>query len=379
MNVYVRELVSALAHAGVDCTTYTRAYSADLPEVVEIEPNHRLVHVPAGDFDLPKEELPSVIDAFTDNVRHHIKKNGGTDVVHANYWLSGVAGHSLKHELNVPLVTTFHTFARVKAQGGDPESVQREIAETSIIGCADAICVSCTEEERQFVELYGNPPGSIEIVAPGVEHAFFAPGDKRGARKALGLGSYPVLLFVGRIQPLKGVDVAVRSLAALARKDAILLVVGGASGVEGDTELERVKTLIDQLGVADRVKFIAPQSHHMLSTYYRAADAVLVPSRSESFGLVALEAAACGTPVVANAVGGLLTIVEHGRTGFLVPDRDPELFARHTFEILDNPAMADAMSRHAAERARQYTWSFAGARLRRVYADLASRDRVICA
>jgi D-inositol-3-phosphate glycosyltransferase len=186
------------------------------------------------------------------------------------------------------------------------------------------------------------------------------------------------LLFVGRIQPLKGVDVAVRSLAALPNKDAVLLVVGGASGSEGETELARVKALIDELGVSERVKFVAPQEHHILSTYYRAADAVLVPSRSESFGLVALEAAACGTPVVANAVGGLLTIVEHGRTGFLVPDRDPELFAKHTSDILENVALADALSRNAADRARQYTWSFAAARLRRVYADLASRDRVIC-
>ena len=123
---------------------------------------------------------------------------------HANYWLSGVAGHHIKHELDVPLVNTFHTFARVKALGGDPESAQREKAETEIIGCSDAICVSCTEEERQFIELYGNPPGNIEIVSPGVEHAFFAPGDKRGARHALSLGDGPVLLFVGRIQPLKG-------------------------------------------------------------------------------------------------------------------------------------------------------------------------------
>ncbi len=378
MNVYVRELVSALAHAGVDCTTYTRAWRDDLPTEINVEPNHKVVHIPAGAVDMPKGDLLSVVPEFTDGVLRHINANGGTDVIHANYWLSGLSGHTLKHELDVPLVSTFHTFARVKALGGDPESELREQAETDVIGCSDVICVSCTEEERQFIELYGNPPGTTEIVAPGVEHAFFAPGDKRGARKALELGDGPVLLFVGRIQPLKGADVAVRSLAELNRPDATLLIVGGASGIEGETEIAHVHALMQELKVENQVRFVAPQAHHILSTYYRAADVVLVPSRSESFGLVALEAAACGTPVVANAVGGLLTIVEHGRTGFLVPDRQPEIFARHIANILDDPALSVRMSHDAAERAKGYTWSFAAARLRRAYTDITSRDRVVC-
>jgi D-inositol-3-phosphate glycosyltransferase len=378
MNVYVRELVSALAHAGVDCTTYTRTWRHDLPAEILVEPNHRVVHISAGDVDMPKGDLVSVVPEFTDGVLRHIKANGGTDVIHANYWLSGLSGHILKHELHVPLVSTFHTFARVKALGGDPESELRERAEAEVIGCSDAICVSCTEEERQFIQLYGQPPGKIEIVAPGVEHAFFAPGDKRGARKALDLGDGPVLLFVGRIQPLKGAGVAVQSLAALNRPDATLIIVGGASGLDGETELAHVHSLIKEHGLEDQIRFVEPQAHHILSTYYRAADVVLVPSRSESFGLVALEAAACGTPVVANAVGGLLTIVEHGRTGFLVADRKPDIFAKHISEILDDSALAHEMSVNAAERARGYTWSFAAARLRRAYADLTSRDRVVC-
>ena len=378
MNVYVRELVSALAHAGIDCTTYTRAQSADAPREIVVEPNHKVVHITAGAVDMPKDNMFDIVPEFTAGVSQHIKENGGTDVIHANYWLSGLSGHVLKHELNVPLVSTFHTFARVKALGGDPESELREKSEAEVIGCSDAICVSCTEEERQFIDLYGNPPGTIEIVAPGVEHAFFAPGDQRGARKALELGDGPVLLFVGRIQPLKGADVAVKSLAALNRPDAKLLIVGGASGAEGDAELANVHSVIQQHGLENQVRFVEPQQHHILSTYYRAADVVLVPSRSESFGLVALEAAACGTPVVANAVGGLLTIVEHGRTGFLVADRQPDVFARHIAQILDDPALAARMSSAAAERARGYTWSFAAARLRRAYADLTSRDRVEC-
>ena len=378
MNVYVRELVAGLAHAGVEVTTYTREWRSGLPREVLVEPNHRVVHVPAGRFDLPKEELEGMVQTFTDFVLDDIRHAHAADVVHANYWLSGVAGHSIKHELDIPLVTTFHTLARVKAEGGDPEPERRERAEAQIIGCADAICVSCDEEEDQFRRLYGNPPGLVEIVAPGVEHAFFTPGDKRGARFALGMGEGPVLLFVGRIQPLKGVDVAVRALAALNRRDASLYVVGGASGLEGDTEVVRVNALISELGLTQQVHFVEPQAHHMLSTYYRAADAVWVPSRSESFGLVALEAAACGTPVIANAVGGLLSLVDHGLTGYLVADRDPNMFAQYTAELLNNPALASAMSIAAAERGRRYTWSFAAARLRRVYTDITSRALVNC-
>lgn len=378
MNVYVRELVAALAHAGIECTTYTRQWNRDLPREILVEPNHRVVHVPAGRFDLPKEELESVVPSFTDFVLDDLRSQSSVDVVHANYWLSGVAGHSIKHELGVPLVSTFHTLARVKAEGGDPESERRERAEASIIGCSDAICVSCDEEEDQFRRLYGDPPGRMEIVAPGVEHAFFTPGDQRGARHALGVGDGPMILFVGRLQPLKGVDVAVQALAALGRADASLYVVGGSSGSEGDSYVEGVHRLIDDLGLRSRVHFVAPQPHHILSTYYRAADAVWVPSRSESFGLVALEAAACGVPVVANAVGGLVSLVDHERTGFLVPGRDPEVFARHTAELLEDADLRLRMATAAAERGRRYTWSFAAARLRRLYTDVTSRSLVNC-
>jgi len=380
MNVYVRELVSSLSQAGVDCTTFTRATRADQPEVVQVEPFHRVVHVPAGPFDLRKEELPSVVEQFGDGVSRYLGSDFPADLIHANYWLSGLAGHRLKHEHDLPLVCTFHTLAKVKSEGGDAEPEAREGAEEGIVGCADAIAVNCSEEESQFRRLYGHPPGRIEVIAPGVEHAFFAPGERHGARAALELPTdSPVLLFVGRIQPLKGPDVAVRALAALGRRDALLLLVGGASGIEGDHEVERLEALIDELGVTGQVRFVPPQPHHILSTYYRAADVVLVPSRSESFGLVALEASACGVPVVASAVGGLLTLVDHADTGFLVADRDPDVFARHVASLLDDPSAAAAMGARGARRARGYTWGFAAARLRRLYSDLAVRELVACA
>jgi D-inositol-3-phosphate glycosyltransferase len=379
MNVYVRELVSALAQAGVECTTYTRRIHADQPDVVQVEPGHRVVHITAGPFDLAKEQLPGVLDEFGDRVLEYLRGEYPADVLHANYFLSGLVAHRLKHELDIPFVSTFHTLAKVKAEGGDLEPAWRDRAEHEIISCADAICVSCSEEENQFRRLYGNPRGRIEIVAPGVEHAFFAPGDRRGARTALDLPlDAPVLLFVGRIQPLKAPDVAVRALAQLRRPDARLLIVGGASGQDGGAEVLLLIELIAELGLGEQVSFVPPQPHHILSTYYRAADAVIVPSRSESFGLVALEASACGIPVVASGVGGLLTLVDHGETGYLVPDRDPSLFAHYLREIIDHPTHAAALGRRGAERATRYTWSFAAARLRRLYGDLGVRDLVAC-
>jgi D-inositol-3-phosphate glycosyltransferase len=381
MNVYVREVASALAQAGVDCTTYTRADRPGLPRELVVEPGHSVVHIPAGPFDLPKEALADQVDVFADGVAEHIAATGGVDVIHGNYWLSGVAGHRLKHRLEVPLVSTFHTLARVKAEGGDLEPEWRDRAEAEVIGCSDAICVSCPEEERQFRRLYGDPHGVIEVVPPAVEHAFFAPGDCRGARRAIGLpADRPIVLFVGRIQPLKGPDVAVRALAAMHRHDATLVIVGGASGGDGITQLAAIRALAGELGVADRVVFVMPQPHHLLSSYYRAANVVIVPSRSESFGLVALEAAACGIPVVASAVGGLLNVVHDWVTGVLVEGRHPERFARALTQLIDNPAVAAAMGEAAAVRARRFTWSFTAGRLRRLYGDLAEQRTplVVC-
>ncbi|MEL7207451.1 MAG: glycosyltransferase, partial [Actinomycetota bacterium] len=251
-------------------------------------------------------------------------------------------------------------------------------AEAAVIGCSDAILASSEAEANQIRTLYGAAPDRIEIVAPGVDHAFFSPGDQAGARAATGLGPGPVLLFVGRIQPLKGLDVAVRALADLDRPGATLVVVGGPSGVDGDGELARVRALADRLGVAEQIRWIEPQPHTLLSTWYRAADVCLVPSRSESFGLVALEAAACGVPVVAAAVGGLRSIVQHGRTGFLVEGRDPAVFASYVDEILDAPEVASSFSAAAADRAAGYTWSTTAARLRRLYGDVVARAPVAC-
>ena len=381
MNVYVRELVSSLAQAGVQTDVFVRRWDEASPEVVDVEPGFRVIHVDAGPPDLAKEQLPDVVDVFADGVGRHLEALGDVDALHANYWLSGVAGHRLKHELGLPLVSTFHTLARVKAETGDPEPARRDRAEAAVIACSDAILASCVAEAEQLVGLYGADPARVEIVAPGVDHAFFSPGDRAGARWALrhlSLGDGPALIFVGRIQPLKGADVAIRTLAELADPSATLVVVGGASGADGAAEVARIHRLVSDLGVTDQVRFVDPVPHHLLSTYYRAADVCLVPSRSESFGLVALEAAACGTPVVASAVGGLRTLVEHERTGFLVESRDPADFARYAREVLTVPSVARELSAQAASRARNYTWSTAAGRLRRIYGDITARALVDC-
>src|SRR5580704_2538039 len=375
MNVYVRELTAALARSGVACDVFTRAWSADLPPVVEVEPGLRVHHVPAGPLDvLPKESLPAVVDEFTAGVLQRMAAapmsggDGGGGLpytsVHANYWLSGLSGHVIKHELNLPLVCTFHTLDRVKAESM-PEEVEADMphrraeAEASIIECSDAVLASCSVEAEQIASLYGGEPGRIRIVPPGVDHAFFGPGHRPQARRALGLPlDGRLLLFVGRIQPLKCADVAIETLAELldgGSEPYRLVVVGGPSGPHGEKALQGLFDLADARGVRDHVHFVDPQPHELLSSYYRAADVCLVPSRSESFGLVALEAAACGTPVVANAVGGLSTLIDHGRTGFLVEDPTPERYAA-AVRRFDEPLMAERLSTASVLRARQYTW-----------------------
>ncbi|HEX2047564.1 MAG TPA: glycosyltransferase [Acidimicrobiales bacterium] len=381
MNVYVRELSSALAGAGVDCDVYTRSWRKGLPLVQEVEPGFRVHHVPAGpQASVAKEDLAEHLDEFAAGVLERIEVDGPPDVVHANYWLSGVAGHTLKHRLELPLVSTFHTLARVKAEEAAEEHDRRARAEAEVVGCSDAILASSAAEAAQLERLYGAVPDRIEIVPPGVDHHLFSPGDQREARALLGLGDGPVLLFVGRIQPLKGADVAVRALAALPEgpEPATLLLVGGPSGPEGEAELARLHHLVADLGLAKRVRFLPPRPHGELAAFYRAADVCLVPSRSESFGLVALEAAACGTPVVAAAVGGLRTLVAHGVSGYLVDGRDPEAYAAYVAKLLGDPAVAAGMSVEAATRASGYRWSIAAARLRRLYADLTARRLVEC-
>ena len=397
MNVYVRELAAALARVGNRCDVFTRAEHPEEVGSIDVEPGFVVHRVAAGPLEpLAKEQLESVVPEFTDRVLTAMTTPSGLPIpedeggpyhaVHANYWLSGVAGHVIKHELDIPLVSTFHTLDRVKAEAMPEEvvadlSLRRAEAEATVIGCSDAVLASCDVEVAQLIELYNADPARVAIIPPGVDHAFFGPGDREQARRALGLpATGSLLLFVGRIQPLKGVHLAVEALAQLVGMgtDASLVIVGGPSGTLGEATLRDVHDLVERRGLRDRVLFRPPQPHELLSSYYRAADLTLVPSRSESFGLVALESLACGTPVVASAVGGLSTLIQNGVTGALIDGFDPALYAAAVTEILSEPLRATRYSTAGVLDARRFTWRAAANQLTELFDALVARRLVNC-
>ncbi len=383
MSVYVRALATALARAGVECDVLVRREDTDVPTVLEVEPGFRVVHLDAGPAaPVSKHDLIDLVEPMVAATIDHADRDGAYDMFHANYWVSGAVGHRLKHELDRPLVATFHTLARVKADAGiDDDPALRSRLEHEIVACADLMLASTESERDQLELLYGADVGRVEIVPPGVDHEIFHPVtriQRAAERRSLGLGSGPALLFAGRIQPLKGVDLAVEALAELHDPGATLLVVGGPSGPDGDAELDRLHELVTKLELDGQVRFVPPQSHAALARYYRAVDVTLVPSHSESFGLVALEAAACGTPVVAAAVGGLCSLVDDGATGFLVDSRDPVDYAAPIARLLSDPGLAVEIAARAEAAARRDAWSMTAARLRRLYTDLLARDPVSC-
>jgi len=363
MNVYVRELSSALARLGHEVDVYTRRDSTEQRDVLQVEPGFRVHHVTAGPASaLERSQLLHYVDDFTDSVRASFRCTGVPDALHANYWLSGLAGHRLKHELNIPLIMTFHTLERVKADTFQLESEERAQQEAAIFACADAVLASCEVEAEQFMHFYNAAPSRVHIVPLGVQHAFFSPGYRPQARRALGIDPLtPLLLFVGRLQALKGVDLALETLVEMRRRGhrAQLAIVGGPSGPDGRATVSALHERVREAGVIAQVAFVAPQAHQLLSSWMRAADVTLVPSRSESFGLVALESSACGTPVVASEVGGLTTLVEPGVNGFLMHTREPAAWADAVERTLD-PDHATAMSTGAVLLARHYTWRSAG-------------------
>ena len=377
LNGYVRELTASMAHQGINCDVYVRRTSMNHPEMVEIAPGVNVIQVEAGPFGLLKGDLPAVVDLWTQGVADHLEHRP-VDAIHAHYWLSGVAGHHLKHRFDIPLAVTFHTLGRIKSFNGDSEPEDRIQAEDAVIGCADAVFASGKVEATQLDSFYGIPRERIEILTPGVDRTLFTPDSLDSARKATGLGDYPILLFVGRIQALKGLDVAIEALAASRSRTARLVVVGGISGHEGSQTLEDLMARIERHALKNRVIFIDPQPHHLLPTYYRAADVCLVPSRSESFGLVALEAAACGTPVVASDVGGLRDNVIDGVTGLLVHERDHQSFAAAVDKLLDQPETRRAMGHQGVQRAALHSWGTSASGAIEVFDRLVSRELVSC-
>ncbi len=362
MNVYVVEVSRRLAARGIAVDVFTRATSSDLPPVVEMSPGVTVRHVSAGPFEgLGKEELPAQLCAFTAGVLREEAQHepGHYDVVHSHYWLSGQVGWLARDRWRVPLIHTAHTLAKVKnaalADGDRPEPRLRVIGEEQVVAEADRLVANTADEARQLVEHYGADPRRTLVVPPGVDLDRFTPGDRAAARRALGVPADAVVLaFVGRIQPLKAPDLLLAAAARMLADDPALRarlqvhVIGApsGSGLEAPRQLEE---LAASLGIADLVRFLPPQAPDRLALHYRAADVAVVPSHSESFGLVALEAQACGTPVVAAAVGGLPTAVRDGVSGVLVGSRDPAAYAAAVRAVLARrPLLAAGARRHAA-------------------------------
>ena len=341
MNVYVVELARRLAALDVEVDIFTRATRSDLDPVVELAPGVQVRHVIAGPFEgLAKEDLPAQLCAVTAGVLRAEAQHepGWYDLVHSHYWLSGQVGWLAAERWGVPLVHSMHTMAKVKnltlADGDWPEPAAREIGEAQVVEAADRLVANTHEEAAQLISLYAADPARVATVAPGVDLDRFLPGDRAAARAGLGLpADAVVLLFVGRIQPLKAPDVLLRAAARLVHDDPalrerlVVAVVGGPSGT-GLAAPESLQHLADELKIRDLVRFAPPVAQDDLPRWYRAADLTVVPSHSESFGLVAVESQACGTPVVAARVGGLLTAVRDGVSGVLVDGHDPADWAR---------------------------------------------------
>jgi len=403
LNVYVVETSRRLADLGVEVEVFTRATSSDLPPVVELVPGVTVRHVTAGPFEgLGKEDLPAQLCALTSGVlrAEAAQEPGWYDVVHSHYWLSGQVGWLVAERWGVPLVHTAHTLAKVKnlalADGDAPEPLRRAVGEAQVVAAADRLVANTSQEARQLVELYDADVERVVTVAPGVDLKHFRPGDAgdspagdpqagdpragdspAAARARLGIASdAQLLLFVGRLQPLKAPDVLLRAAARLVEQEPsrrgrlVVGVVGGPSG-NGLDEPASLRALAAELGLPAR--FEAPSDTDRLRDWYLAADVVAVPSHNESFGLVALEAQACGTPVVATDVGGLRTTVRDGVSGLLVPGHDP---GRWALALADAMARRGELSAGAIAHASRFSWQTTADGLLETYRDVLAERRL---
>ena len=380
MNVYIAETAKRIAARGIEVEIFTRATSLVEPEVTELAPGVLVRHIPAGPFEgLRKEDLPAQLCAVTAGVlRAEAAKNEGFyDLVHSHYWLSGQVGWIAQERWGVPLVHTMHTMARVKnlslAQGDAPEPAIREIGEEQVVTAADRLVANTHAEAKELIELYHADPNRVRVVHPGVDLDVFVPGNQEAARTHLKLANNAiVLLFVGRIQPLKAPDVLIEAAAEILKRNSelrsrlVVAICGGPSG-SGLERPDALMTLADDLGVADVVRFVPPTSRAELVNWFQAASVCVVPSYSESFGLVAIEAQACGTPVVAARVGGLPTAVRDGISGVLVDGHNAENWASEILNVVTSNALRAKLSAGAIAHASHFGWEDTTDKLISVY------------
>jgi D-inositol-3-phosphate glycosyltransferase len=389
MNVYIVEVAKRLAALGVETDIFTRAASRDLPPQAELAPGVLVRHIEAGPFEeLDKSDVPGQLCQFTFEVLRAEADHapGRYDLVHGHYWLSGQVGAVAKERWGVPLIQSMHTLGRVKnaalALGDTAEPDLRIRGETEVIAAADRIVANTDAEARELIRFYDADPGRVTAVNPGVDLAVFQPGSQRQARRRLGIApNAVVLLFAGRVQPLKAPDILLRAAAELCREDPrladrlVVAFVGGPSGT-GRQDPDHLTQLAAALGITANVRLEPPCPQRELANWYRAASLVVVPSYSESFGLVAVEAQACGTPVVAAAAGGLRTAVHDGTSGVLVPSHDPAAYARVIWDLVAHPARLARLSRGARKHASGFGWSQTVDRLLAVYGEAMSDLRV---
>jgi D-inositol-3-phosphate glycosyltransferase len=369
MNVYIHELARAMAQRGINVDVFTRRIDPGDPAVVPVAPGYRVVNVPAGPpHALPMDRLAAYIGVFSEGV---VQFDRGYDAVHSHYWLSGWAGVLAKEAWSIPLANSFHTLGRIKDLTRRPDeaasSPTRTLTEDEVIARSDCIVASTKYESEQLLAHYQADPERLCVSPPGVDHEVFRPGDRAAARARLGFDGGPLLLYAGRIQAHKGIDVAIEALAALDLPDARLLIVGGPSGAAGETEALHLVELAGRLGLARHVQFVPPQPHAALASFYQAADVLVMPSRSESFGLVAAEAQACGLPVVAARIGGLADVVADGVAGHLIDGWEADAYAAAIRRIVADPGHAAALGEGAARHAARFSWPATVDRLIELY------------
>ncbi|RSZ64370.1 D-inositol-3-phosphate glycosyltransferase [Corynebacterium hylobatis] len=390
MNVYVLNTARHLARQGVEVDIFTRATRPSQGEVVQVEPGLRVVNIVAGPYDgLEKEALPTQLAAFAGGlVQFHRCNDVDYDLIHSHYWLSGQIGWLLRDLWELPLVHTAHTLAAVKnahrSADDSPESEARRICEQQLVDNADVLVVNTQEETNDLIDHYDADPEGIVVVSPGTDTELFTPGTDRNTERSRRLLGIPLdaelVAFVGRLQQFKGPQVLIQATAELVRRNPErklrVIICGGASGAAA-TERQYLD-LAEELGVARRVRFLDPRPPEELVTIYQAADIVAVPSYNESFGLVAMEAQACGTPVIAARVGGLPVAVSEGETGLLVDGHDTADWADAIEQLLDDDDTRLRMAGEAVLHAANYSWSASASQLASVYADALSTEVTDC-
>jgi len=384
MNVYVRDLTRELGRQGLHVDVFTRSQDEHQPHVKEdLGWGNRVVHVPVGpEVPMPKEILYGHLPEFVGGVREFARAQSETyDLIHSHYWLSGVAARSLRIAWGTPFIQMFHTLGHMKNRVAqhpyERESDLRIRVETELLQDADRVIAATPVEEAQLQWLYRADVGKVTVVPPGVDLNLFYPRPRAEAKARLGVNpDYQLLLFVGRIEPLKGLETLLRAMALLRARGVCdftkmcLSIVGGdpdETAAQKNAEMERLKALREELGVADMVTFLGKQDQDALPDYYAAAEVVIMPSHYESFGMVALEAMACGIPVIASEVGGLAVLVRDGETGFHVPDQDPGALADRICQIITDPLMQREFGEQAARYAQGYAWPLITEKIVAVY------------